>query len=184
MMMMMKLVTSNLPQVIKLCYKTSYNDNDNVRILPVKGCCCFFTRPPHIHSLTILLGTPVQQILLISNIFWKTWGFFQTPYHWISFFLVLSLSAKLVLKKRTSVALAGEAVNHLLEITLPANSTGDRIKCFHNSHQVWEQSIFYKANPISQMIARITMDNSSCSGEYYFEYMNEKQYWVVLVRGE
>ncbi|KAG7315884.1 hypothetical protein KOW79_020750 [Hemibagrus wyckioides] len=88
--------------------------------------------------------------------------------------------AKLLLKNRTCVALAGEAVIHRLEI-MPDNSTEGRIRCFHNSHQVWEQSID-KANSLIRMSANIIMHNSSCSGEYYFEYMNEKQYWVVLVR--
>lgn len=147
---------------------------------------------PHIHLLSILLGTPVhlfihEQILLsiISIIFWRTWGFFRHPISGPH--CVLSLSAKLVLKHRTSMALAGERVSNMLEVTIPANSTGHLIKCFYKSHQVWEHPTVYTSSVFPQKIdlpVNITMHNSSCSGEYYFEYMNEKVYWVVRVQGE
>ncbi|GAA6087899.1 uncharacterized protein si:ch211-243a20.4 [Tachysurus ichikawai] len=93
--------------------------------------------------------------------------------------------AKLVLKHRTSMALAGERVSNMLEVTIPANSTGHLIKCFYKSHQVWEHPTVYTSSVFPQKIdlpVNITMHNSSCSGEYYFEYMNEKVYWVVRVQ--
>ncbi|KAK2818045.1 hypothetical protein Q7C36_021978 [Tachysurus vachellii] len=93
--------------------------------------------------------------------------------------------AKLVLKHRTRLALAGESVTNMIEVTIPANSTGHLIKCFHKSHQVWEHPTDYKASVFPQkkdLSVNITMHNSSCSGEYYFEYMNEKVYWIVRVQ--
>ncbi|XP_027011742.1 uncharacterized protein si:ch211-243a20.4 [Tachysurus fulvidraco] len=93
--------------------------------------------------------------------------------------------AKLVLKHRTSMALAGETVTNMLEVTIQANSTGHPIKCFHKGHKVWEHPTDYKASVSPQqkdLPVNITMHNSSCSGEYHFEYMNEKVYWFVRVR--
>lgn len=101
-------------------------------------------------------------------------------------FCVFFLSAKLSLDKRTNVALAGKTVVLDLEVTVPANSTKSNITCYRNNHKVWTHSIDdVSPNPQrKKMSATITMHNSSCSGEYYFKYINEKVYWVVLVRGE
>lgn len=100
---------------------------------------------------------------------------------------VLSLSAKLSLKNRTTVALAGKTVKHHLEVTIPANSTNSKIMCYRNNHHVWEDLIDPNPSLTAKKISlspNISMHDSLCSGEYYFMYMDEKLYWVVLVRGE
>ncbi|MCJ8747994.1 hypothetical protein PDJAM_G00159860 [Pangasius djambal] len=93
--------------------------------------------------------------------------------------------AKLSLKSRTSVALAGKTVIHQLEVTIPPNGTQGYVMCYRNSHEVWRHQIEQNnsPNPVTKHLSpNITMHNSSCSGEYYFMYMNERLYWVVLVR--
>lgn len=111
-----------------------------------------------------------------------SWSFFQSPRGSLC---VLSLSAEFSLENRTCVALAGRSVIHQLKVTIPANSTGSTIRCYQNSQKVWEQLIHRSSTPKTiPLTANITMHNSSSSGEYYFQYMDKKLYWVVLVRGE
>ncbi|KAM9455059.1 NFAT activation molecule 1 [Clarias gariepinus] len=95
--------------------------------------------------------------------------------------------AILTLKSRTSVALAGEKLIHQLEVTILANSSRTDIFCYQNStgKQIWKHA--FTENPSSnplpiKLSPNIIMNNSSCSGEYYFQYQKEKVYWVVLVR--
>ncbi|XP_017312679.1 uncharacterized protein si:ch211-243a20.4 isoform X1 [Ictalurus punctatus] len=93
--------------------------------------------------------------------------------------------AEFSLENRTCVALAGRSVIHQLKVTIPANSTGSTIRCYQNSQKVWEQLIHRSSTPKTiPLTANITMHNSSSSGEYYFQYMDKKLYWVVLVREE
>ncbi|KAB5523495.1 hypothetical protein PHYPO_G00153210 [Pangasianodon hypophthalmus] len=111
-----------------------------------------------------------------------------TPFgvFWIFLLCCCSKSeAKLSLKSRTSVALAGKTVIHQLKVTIPPNGTKDYIICYQNMHRVWQKEIEQNPSPNSKIIElspNITMHNSSSSGEYYFSYKSEKLYWVVLVR--
>ncbi|KAI5618400.1 hypothetical protein C0J50_21988 [Silurus asotus] len=98
---------------------------------------------------------------------------------------IQQMTAKMSVKNRTNVALAGKPVILQLEVTIPVNGSKSRIKCYHDGHQVWEHVTNQNTspNPIKKSLsANISMANRSCSGEYYFEYMDEKHYWVVLVR--
>ncbi|KAF5909243.1 NFAT activation molecule 1-like, partial [Clarias magur] len=91
----------------------------------------------------------------------------------------------LILKSRTSVALAGEKLVHHLEVTIPANSSKTNILCYQNSNEIWKHAVDENtfSHPLTIILStNITMNDSSCSGEYYFKFQSEKVYWVVLVR--
>ncbi|XP_060754272.1 uncharacterized protein si:ch211-243a20.4 [Neoarius graeffei] len=97
--------------------------------------------------------------------------------------------AKLSLKNRITVALAGKTVTNQLEVTIPANSSNSNITCYQNSYKVpvWRHPIDQKPSTSATTISlspNISMHTSSCSGEYYFQYKDERLYWVVLVRDE
>ncbi|KAL6481664.1 hypothetical protein MHYP_G00097440 [Metynnis hypsauchen] len=90
----------------------------------------------------------------------------------------------LVVNNRTSVALANETLHFHIRVTVPANSSRTKVSCSRNGHEIWKEYLHNEqsVNKDEQLWANITMNNSSSSGEYVFQYQKENVYWVALVR--
>ncbi|XP_017554595.1 uncharacterized protein si:ch211-243a20.4 [Pygocentrus nattereri] len=89
----------------------------------------------------------------------------------------------LVVNNRTSVALANETLHFHIRVTVPANSSGTKVFCSRNGHEVWKEYLHSAQSGIKvELWANITINNSSSSGEYIFQYLEKKVYCVALVR--
>ncbi|XP_066518311.1 NFAT activation molecule 1 [Hoplias malabaricus] len=90
----------------------------------------------------------------------------------------------LVVKNRTSVALAKETLFFHLSFKVPVNSSSTA-SCYQKTQEIWKHT--YKAGDSARgvnTVVNMTMHNSSNSGEYFCKTSNpsEKFYFVVLVR--
>ncbi|KAL7852526.1 hypothetical protein SRHO_G00183110 [Serrasalmus rhombeus] len=90
----------------------------------------------------------------------------------------------LVVNNRTSVALANETLHFHIKVTVPANSSRTKVSCSRNGHEVWKEYVHNAQSNIKveQLWANITINNSSSSGEYIFQYQKKNVYCVALVR--
>ncbi|XP_016372897.1 NFAT activation molecule 1 [Sinocyclocheilus rhinocerous] len=86
---------------------------------------------------------------------------------------------------RTRVALAGESLDFILSVFIPANYTTSKLVCHHtqNMTRIWNKELKSELFETTQLVrAHINMHNSSSSGNYYFSYANQEVHWVVHVR--
>ncbi|XP_062866669.1 uncharacterized protein si:ch211-243a20.4 [Trichomycterus rosablanca] len=94
-----------------------------------------------------------------------------------------SSEGSIVLMNRTSVALPKETVQWQIEVEIPANTSAS-VQCYVNKHQVWISPVIKQSHAPRKvrLVANVTMNSSLDSGEFYFNYMNEVVYGVVLVQ--
>ncbi|XP_007253196.3 uncharacterized protein si:ch211-243a20.4 [Astyanax mexicanus] len=95
-----------------------------------------------------------------------------------------SEAKELVVKNRTSVALAGETLSINIMVTVPVNSSGTKVSCKYKNIEVWRHTFkhVYSVPTPMWLWANISMPNSSFSGEYSFNYQASVLPWLVLVR--
>lgn len=88
---------------------------------------------------------------------------------------------------RTSVALAEETIFWKIVVNVPAN-TSHTVRCYMNKQEVWKSENIghhYHGTKTTTFLANVTMNDWNLNSEdFYFQYMDEKVYGVVLVRGE
>ncbi|XP_072512725.1 NFAT activation molecule 1 [Salminus brasiliensis] len=91
----------------------------------------------------------------------------------------------LVVKDRTSVALAGETLSINIEVTVPVNISGTTVSCSRDKRTAeWSHTFdqIYPTPTLMLLSPNITMHNRTYTGEYHCKYQEETCYWVVLVR--
>ncbi|XP_038569535.1 uncharacterized protein si:ch211-243a20.4 isoform X1 [Micropterus salmoides] len=107
---------------------------------------------------------------------------------WIFVFFFSSVCSgmpplKIHLKSTVFVALTGEDLNIESSLDVPANQSGDMLRCFDpKNREIYSCEVRETAGQSQQLT--LLLKNLSCSGEYHCQYKTANVYWFLLVRNE